>query len=214
MSDRNKSEPVSSTNGRLRIFLAAPSHAELSGLSLVLGGHLILGTDAAIPAGWFPFVVVSLLVVGSIVVLRIMALPFVLPSRQALILRWVQFVVIVGAIVLLYTTNLGLKTRVLMSENSLREYVEWLSNAQQMRTTRSRSCGLFTIAAAYMDKAVIKMEGSKVVWLQTVNGRRLWQPPYGLWAGVVYSEGREPPSTGESHYQHLFGPWWLWLEDI
>jgi hypothetical protein len=53
-----------------------------------------------------------------------------------------------------------------------------------------------------------------VVWLQTVQGRGLVEPPFSLEAGIVYCEHGPPPDTGESHYEHLFGPWWRWLEDV
>ncbi len=189
-----------------------PSRFELTVLYLLLGAHIVLGSDAAILSGWLPFVAISFWMI---------ALWFVFRAALALIQfrvvcqrlsRWIEAISIVAVIVILHTTTIGLSARVYLSERHLREWAQLAQSSKKMWTGRGIPCGMFTI------QTMVSKDG--VTWMETVSGSRLFQFEFSdvgsEYAGLAYCErGRPPklpPAYGQSYYHHLYGPWWLWLD--
>jgi hypothetical protein len=190
--------------------LLRPSRVELSVLYVLLGAHLVIGTDAAIPHEWLSFVLGSLLLLGALILLRISLLvicriwPFAPSARW----RWAEVVCIALGFAIIHTTSLGLILRVYASEHWLIRQVEE-ARASAMTEQRVRMpYGLFFVHDVHKSS-------SGVVWLTTVSlGSPLFDSPSSIYAGLVYSQSDAPPPRGESHYQHLYGPWWRWLQDM
>jgi hypothetical protein len=205
------STPEGKIRGR---FSAGPSRLELNGLYLLLGVHLVLASDAAIPDGWLGFAIVSFsLIVGWFSIRMIMALLRV-RSVRPYYGRLIEAGCILAAVLVLHATTVALAARVYLSQPELRDLAmdSMTTRASRPFLTRGGPSGLFTIHA-------ITSKGG-VVWLGTVSGSRLFPYQYAdqdcQHAGLAYCEtGRPPampPSFSQSFYHHLYGPWWLWMD--
>jgi hypothetical protein len=189
-----------------------PSRFELAVLYVLLGAHLVLGSSTGIPSGWVPFVTISFWMIVLWFVFRTALALIQFPAVCQRLSRWIEATSIVAAIVILYTTTIGLSARVYLSERHLREWAELAQSSKTKSRGEAIPCGLFTI------QTMISKDG--VTWMETDNGSRLFLFEYAdvgcEHTGLVYSErGRPPmmpPAYGQSYYHHLYGPWWLWLD--
>ena len=200
--------------GRIAQWLRAPTDLELGVLYLLLGFYIAVATDAVTSFIWLNFVLFSLLGVILLAAFRIVLFVFVLQAKKAkgVWMRWAQFGAIALVMVLIFETNLDLCLRVWLSEGALNREVQgierlpvdgqkrWLKVAPLAR-------GLFNVRLEEVDRE------SRTMWFHTVDGT----DPFGrdaVYGGIVYCEGAQPPERGESTYEHLYGPWWRWMQDM
>jgi hypothetical protein len=194
---------------------AAPSRFELTLLYGLLGAHLVIGTDAAIPSGWFPFVWFTLLVIGGLALLRVTQALWTWRSARPPWLPWAELAGILGVLGLIYGTHSVLMIRIFLSEKSLLKQIAIIQEISAESSEESASsAGLFQIRAAYRNPPGESGSEPGMIWLETVTGTRLLKAQDCMWAGLVYSEKGIPPNFGDSSYEHLYGPWWLWVEGI
>lgn len=178
-----------------------PTTFEIALLYLGLGAYLLAASDASIATNLEPFVILFLLLAISLIGVRVL---FLVRKDCLAILRrgkarWLALGLGGMFILLGQTTNLGLILRLRFSESAICEYIDSLPNQNHYSSRHSLPCGFFTILETDSD--------SGTVWLTTVHG----QP---FLAGIVYCPIGTPQQIGESEYQHLYGPWWRWLQDI
>ena len=115
--------------------------------------------------------------------------------------RWIEAGILAAIVCLLETTNVALKARVYLSEDQLLDHVHFAQHSRDHgKHIPVCPVGLFTIHDTYT-------KGS-TVWMTTV----LCGPPFS--AGLVYCQEGPPTQRAESEYEHLYGPWWRWLQDI
>jgi len=195
-----------------KIIACTPSFLELGLLYLWAGIYIVLGTDATLHQSlaepcslifevslfwvYFPIFILSLCVL-RICFLLVFKLKSQFIERKSI---WIQLAVLGMFIFIMTETSLALKVRVRISEEELRKHIESINYSQPESLLTSHSVGLFTVHNTFKD--------GKVVWLQTV----LYGPP--CFGGLVYCESGVPPIRGESQYEHLYGPWWRWLQDM
>ena len=188
--------------------LTSPSRFELTVLYFLLGAHVVLASDAAIPSGWVMFAGISLFAVTLWFVIRLGLAAWRFRVIRPRATRWTEGTLILAVFVIVHATPVGVAARAYLSEGHLREQVR-LAQAQKREWHGSGiSCGLFTI------QAMIPHDDHQTVWLETVSGSRLFESYPSMWGGVVYCEQAQPPPFGEIRYRHLYGPWWSWLQDI
>lgn len=195
---------------------AKPSRFELCTLYFLLGMHAVMGTDASVPLGWHPVLFSSLALVCCIFLVRLLAAIFAPQTARAHAGKWIELLCIVMVFAMIYATNWGLSIRVFFSEKALLRQVQYVqeSKGDTYWFWRGSSCGLFTVHAGMKNLGLdAQKTGTRVVWLVTASGPPLFEPPYGLSGGLVWCPNGPPPDTSESTYQHLYGPWWRWLED-
>jgi hypothetical protein len=111
-----------------------PSRLELAVLYVLLGAHLILGSDAAILSGWLPFASISF---GMIVLWFVFRVALALIQFRIVcqrLSRWIEAVSIVAVLVILHTTTIGLTARVYLSERHLREWALLAQSSKKIWT--------------------------------------------------------------------------------
>ena len=177
-------------------------------LYFLLGAHIILATDAAIPSGWVMFAFVSFMAVALWFAVRAGLVAWRFRAIRPRASRWIEAALVLAVLVTMHTTPIGVATRVYLSEERLLEQVRLAQGLQREWHGSGISCGLFTI------QAMIPHDDHQTVWLETVSGSRLFESYPSMWGGVVYCEQAQPPPFGEIRYRHLYGPWWSWLQDI
>jgi hypothetical protein len=188
--------------------LTSPSRLELTVLYFLLGAHVVLASDTAIPSGWVMFASASLFVAALWFAVRIGFAAWGFRVIQPSVMRWAEGTLILAAFIILHTTQLGVAARVYLSEKRLMEQVHLAQGMKrEWHGGSGIPCRLFTV------QAVIP-HNDQTVWLETVSGSRLFQPHDSMWGGVAYCEQGHPPPFGEIYYRHLYGPWWSWLQDI
>jgi hypothetical protein len=187
--------------------LNTPSRLELTVLYFLLGTHVVLASDAAIPSGWVMFAWLSFFAVGLWIVGRLVlaALQFRLIRPGAR--RWVESALILAVFFLIHATPLGVAARVYLSEGRLMEEVRRAQDQKREWHGGGIPCGLLTVQATIP-------HDDQTVWLETVSGSRLFESYPSMWGGVVYCERGHPPPFGEIRYRHLYGRWWSYLQDI
>jgi len=194
--------------------LQAPTDLELAILYLLLGIYIAVATDAVISFIWLKFVLFSLLAVVLLAVFRIVT--FALGPSGKMVrqfrARWAQLGSIVLALVLIFGTNLDLTLRVWLSENALSEKVQRIQRLsvdkqKEMHQKYSLATGFFEVGVHEVDPQ------NKTIWFHTADGQDLFGP-VGLVGGIVYCAQGRPPERGETTYEHLYGAWWRWVQDI
>lgn len=192
----------------------APSNLELSVLYVLLGTYIPLTTNAVTPAYSVNFVIVSLCFILLIILIRI--LTFFVSLKFNLLkmfwAKWMQLGFIAFILVILFGTNIGLCLRLKFSESSM---IKEVDNAFSL--TEDIQKGLYKappVTAGMFSIRVYKVESrNRIVWFHTEDGSALfWMPS--LMGGIVYCEQGQPSEIGETAYQHLWGPWWRWAQDI
>jgi hypothetical protein len=113
---------------------------------------------------------------------------------------------------LLLWANLGLYVRLKMSEGSLLKKAESVlliptENQIQFNVSVPVHVGFFAIKIYKVDTI------NRTVWFHTEDGEALFWVP-SLMGGIVYCKEGSPAEIGETSYQHLWGPWWRWAQDI
>ena len=192
----------------------APSDLELSILYILLGIYLSVATDAVVPACWIIFTLVSLSCIILYMLCRLII--FFLAIRTGTLrktwTRWGQLGFISLMATLLFLTNVGLIVRVKISENNLVDKAEHIlslpvENQIQFQGLDRVQVGFFAIRIYKVDAV------TRTVWFHTEDGEALFWVP-SLMGGIVYCEQGKPVKIGETSYQHLWGPWWRWAQDI
>lgn len=195
-------------------FLAAPSALEIAVYYVWFGSYLVLATDATIhePAVnpnsqlytlVFLWETLPVFVLAMIVVRALLIVPLkLLPAARTQIRRWVLLTFMGLGLVLVTNTNLDLALRLWLSESDLLDSVALIHTwpADQVTSDRDFSAGFFTVHHVHRD--------GRIIWFQTV----VYGPPFS--AGLVYSSNGPPPAFGASLYEHLYGPWWRWLQNL
>ncbi len=191
-----------------------PTDLELGGLYLLSGIYIVIATNSVVPIAWYKFVIFSLTIVGIIICLRIFTFIFLLLNKNLKehISRWCQLAIIVICMILIFRTNLDLILRVWISEGELYREVKltqsiYDNNKQDIFKPISKPRGLFNI---YIQEYDAK---ERTLWIHTVDG----EEPFGSFSvlgGIVYCEQEKPPERGEAYYEHLYGPWWKWIQDM
>ena len=155
-----------------------PSRFELSVLYVLLGVHLILGTDAAIPSGWVMFAGLSLFGVGLWSCGRLALVTLKWRMDRVTKVRCGELGGILLLLVLVHATNLGVMVRLYFSEQSLIDELRMVSGDRPLRNGNIPR-GLFTVQNTFAT-----MEGeTRVVWLETVSGSRLFGN-HSMWGGL------------------------------
>ena len=187
--------------------VTSPSRLELTLLYFLLGAHVVLASDAAIPSGWVMFAWLSFFGAGLWFVGRLVlaALQFRVIRPRAR--RWVESALILAVFFLIHATTVGVTARVYLSERRLMEQVRHAQDLKREWHGSGIPCGLLTV------QATIPL-GDRAVWLETVSGSRLFESYSGMCGGIVYCERGFPPPFGEIRYKHLYGPWWSFLQDV
>ena len=199
--------PTTETTTGLQNRLIAPSRFELTVLYFLLGAHTILATDAAIPSGWLMFSFGSFIAVSLWLAIRVSLAAWNFRAIRLGASRWIEGTLVLAVLVTIHTTPIGVAARVYLSEQRLLEQVRLAQGLQrEWRGGSVIPCGLLTV------QAMIPGERG-TVWLETVSGSRLFGRST-MWGGLVYCERGRPPYFSESYYQHLYGPWWVWLQDV
>ena len=195
-------------------WLYAPSNLELSILYILLGAYFSVATNAVIPAYSVTFVMLSLCFISLIIFCRIFTLLIYLKSKllKKYWLKWAQLGFITFILVILFGTNIGLCVRLKLSESSM---IKEVDNAFSIPKDIQK--GLYKappVTAGMFSIRVYKVESmNRTVWFHTEDGYALfWMPS--LMGGIVYCEQGQPSEIGETAYQHLWGPWWRWAQDI
>lgn len=193
----------------------APSYLELSFLYILLGVYSVIATDAVIPFGWITFTVVTLSCVILFMCFRFinfLILAFGTGISRKTWMRWGQLSFIALIIVLLFCLNLGLYLRLKISEQSLLEEVDkvfsmHIDSQKLLFETGPVPVGFFSIRIYKVNSL------NRTIWFHTEDGEALFWVP-SLMGGIVYCEQEQPEEIGETSYQHLWGPWWRWAQDI
>jgi hypothetical protein len=188
--------------------LACPSRLELTVLYFLLGAHIVLASDAAIPSGWVMFAGISFHAVTLWFVIRLALAAWHFRAARTRTKRWVESALILTVLVLLHATPIGVAVRVYLSQGPLMEQVRLAQDRQQDWHGSGMPCGLFTI------QATTTHTDRQTVWLETVSGSLVLEARSSLWGGLLYCKQAQPPPFGEIRYQHLYGPWWVWLQDV
>ena len=193
----------------------SPSSFELSVLYVLLGIYLGLGTDSVVQFGWISFVIYSISCVAIFACFRLINFLIML-YRQNISkkdwIKWGQLGFISFVLLLLFYTNLGLCVRLLISRHAMLEEVEmaFSMNADSQKIlfeTGPVPTGMFSVRIYRVDSE------NRTVWFHTEDGGALFWVP-SLMGGIVYCEKKRPAEIGETSYQHLWGPWWRWAQDI
>jgi hypothetical protein len=188
--------------------LACPSRFELTVLYFLLGAHVVLASDAAIPSGWVMFALISFYAVTLWFVIRLALAAWQFRVACPRTMRWVESALILAVLVILHATPVGVAVRVYLSQEPLMEQVRLAQTREQDWHGSGIPCGLFTIQATTTHK------DQQTVWIETVSGSRVLEDRPSLWGGILYCKQAQPPPFGEIRYQHLYGPWWVWLQDV
>ena len=187
--------------------LTSPSRFELTVLYFLLGAHVVLASDAAIPSGWLMFAGLSFFAVALWFAVRVGLAAWRFRVIRPRAMRWIESTLILAVYVLVHVTPLGIAARVYLSEGRLMEEVRLAQGRKrEWHGGSGIPCGLFTV------QAMIPHD-DQTVWLETMSGSRLFESYPSMWGGVVYCEHGHPPPFGEIRYRHLYGPWWSWLRD-
>jgi hypothetical protein len=190
------------------LWSSSPSRFELTALYFLLGAHLILASDAAIPSGWVMFTGISVFAVGLWFTIRLALAAWRFRVARPRTARWLESAVILTVLIIVHATPVGVAARVYLSEGHLMEQVRFAQSEKRQWKGSGISCGLFTIQAR------TPHDDQQTVWLETVSGSRLFESYPSMWGGVVYCDQAHPPPFGEIRYRHLYGPWWAWLQDL
>ncbi len=192
-----------------------PSDLELAILYMLLGFYFVVATDSVIPFCWVTFTTVSLYIAIFIIFLRFILFIAVLKKgnvpRKAWV-RWGQLGFITLIIILLFCTNLGICLRLIISKQAMLKEVDQAFSTQvdfqgRLFETGPVPVDLFAIRIYKVDSV------NRTVWFHTEDGNSaFWIPS--LMGGIVYCEQGRPAGIPETNYQHLWGPWWRWVQDI
>lgn len=195
-------------------WFVAPTYLELSCLYFLLGIYIPIVTDAVIPVCWITFTVISFFCITIILFCRAINFFIILKTKQLkdVWIRWAQLGFIAIIFVLLFCGNIGLKIRLKLSERSFRKEVDKIfmmpSEVQdQLSKAPPLQVGIFCARIYKVDMV------NQSIWFYTEDGEALfWM--HSLFGGIVYSNQGPPAEIGETQYQHLWGPWWRWAQDI
>ncbi|MCJ7617180.1 MAG: hypothetical protein MUO43_11655 [Desulfobacterales bacterium] len=193
-----------------------PTDLELGMLYFLLGINMAYATDAVVSLSYYFLVGLTVLLLLVVGVFRLIIFVLAVLSEQIRMssARWIQIVLIGAAIAIILGTNFDLALRVRLSEQALYKKVQriqMLPPEAQNRMANSISSGPIGLFNARL-YAVDASTG--IIWFHTADGRDAFPPPHSLFGGIVYCEEGTPPKRGESTYQHLYGPWWRWLQDF
>lgn len=196
-------------------WLQVPSRLELSFLYILLGIYMVVATDSVIPSCWIVFVIYSFVCVVLIMCFRLvtlLVLALVTGVPKKVWASWVQLGFIALIIILLFWTNLGLSVRLRISGRALVEQVDkvfsmHIDSQKQLFERGPEPIGFFAIRTYRVEPH------NRTVWFHTEDGEALFGVP-SLMGGIVYCEQGQPSEIGETVYQHLWGPWWRWAQDI
>ena len=197
-------------------WLLVPTQLELGILYFLLGIYITTATNAVIPYyAWGAWVMASLLAVFLYMILRSISFVLLLLNKQAkrYWARWAQLAFIVALVFVIFETNLDLALRVKLSEYELNREVEGLHKISPERQERYRQntsspCGLFNARVSRIDPE------TGCIWFRTGSGAPVGGSAQSVYGGLVYCKEGTPPQQGEANYEHLYGPWWLWLQDM
>ena len=197
----------------IKDWLYMPSFLELSILYFLLGFYIAVATDVVVSSIWFNVVLVSLSAVVVFYTFRVITFAIAL-SKKALDFwsRWIQLMFIAIMLILIFKTNVAIILRLRLSESALSKKVQFIqslsSEAQNQRFNMDAlPIGLFNIRLDRVD------DSSSTVWFHTIDGQALFGP-LGIYGGIAYSENEFPPEVHERVHQHLYGSWWLWIQDM
>jgi hypothetical protein len=193
-----------------------PTQIELGILYFLLGIYVTTATDAVIPYyAWAGWVMASTLAVFLYMFLRGISFACLLLSKQAKRhwARWVQLAFIGALVFIIFGTNLDLALRVKLSEHELNQEVEALlrvspENQGKFLYNSPSPRGLFSARTRRIESEI------GCIWFETGSGAPVGGSAQSVYGGIVYCEDGTPPEQGESTYEHLYGPWWLWLQDM
>ncbi|MFC1462708.1 hypothetical protein ACFLQU_03795 [Verrucomicrobiota bacterium] len=202
----------------LLLVLASPSLIEIAALYALSGVYAVIATDAALHMGWTFFVIRTHILGVAWVVLRILSALLIRVSFRSRPSpsRWMLTSLPLVLITLIFTTNLDLALRLRFSQSAFEFEVDYIQALYAKGETRivknilaipDNPYGLFS--ARVLEVA----DNGAIVWFKTVTGGEPFPPPYCLSGGIVYSKNGQPPERSEMVYQHLYGPWWRWVQD-
>ncbi len=196
--------------------LRNPTDLELGILYFLLGINTAYATDTVISVSYDFLLYLTILVFLVLGVFRLIIFVLVLLSKQIRMsfARWIQLVLIGAAITIILGTNLDLALRVRLSERALHKEVQMLLSAAPDSRERMVNSNLtYRIGLFRAELEDVDVE-SGTVWFSTMDGEDPFPPPYSLYGGIVYCEREQgpPPKFAEEAYQHLYGPWWRWLQ--
>ena len=190
-----------------------PSFLELSILYFLLGFYIAVATDVVVPMIWLDIVLISLCAVVMFYALRLITFVTVLLKKVlSYWSRWIQLMFIAIMLVIIFKTNFAVILRLKLSETALKkqvQFVQSLTSEQQNNFIKVKSfpAGFFNVRLEEFDSS------SGTIWFHTADGEAIFGP-FSLMGGIVYCKKEQPPELGETTYQHLYGPWWSWVQDI
>lgn len=194
--------------------LRNPTDLELGILYFLLGINTAYATDAVVSVSYgflLNLTVLVLLVVG-VFRLTIFALAVLSEQIRMSSARWIQVVLIGIAIAIILGTNLDLALRVRLSERALYKEVQWIQAMSP--DSQNRRIDMHPLPIGLFNARLYAVDASTgTIWFHTTDGVDPFPPPFSIMGGIVYCEQGPPPKRGDSTYQHLYGPWWRWLQD-
>jgi hypothetical protein len=197
----------------IKNWLYAPSFLELSILYFLLGFYIAVATDVVVSSIWFNVVLVSLSATVVFYTFRVITFAIVL-SKKALDFwsRWIHLMFIAIMLILIFKTNVAIILRLRLSESALSKKVQFIQSLPLEQQDNWLNVG--SLAVGFFNIRLEKVDNSnRTIWFHTADG----EDPFGpmsLIGGIVYCPKEYPPELGETTYQHLYGPWWSWVQDI
>jgi hypothetical protein len=81
-------------------------------------------------------------------------------------------------------------------------------NQNQWLNLKPLTKGFFNVELYRVDSE------NQIFWFETGYGSNPFSSISSIFGGIVYCEQGEPLELGEATYEHLYGPWWKWLQDM
>ncbi|MEN8127380.1 MAG: hypothetical protein ABFR90_06200 [Planctomycetota bacterium] len=198
----------------IRNWIFIPSLCEISILFFFLGFYIVVATEVLIASIWFNTVFYSLLIIEGFYVFRGISFVFALKTKKIMSYksRWLQLLFIGITLMIIFMTNIDVSLKLRFSERAMLDQVRYIqslpSEVQDRRFNMNASpVGFFNVRLERVDNS------RGTVWFHTIDGHALLGP-MGLYGGIAYSENGFPPEVHERACQHLYGPWWLWVQDM
>jgi len=211
-----KARRMQSEPSKLLAWFLAPTQLELAMLYVFLGICVVTATNAVMPLwAWGGAIGLLLLAIGVYLLLRGITFALVLLRGQLKPHRtqWLQLGLITATLCLIIFTNLDLALRVRLCERQLNREIQSLhrmspEHQKEFRQQSSLPIGLFNVRVTRIDPE------TGTIWFETGTGIALSESVHSVYGGLVYCEADEPPEQPRATYTRLYGPWYLWLQDI
>lgn len=198
--------------GQAMVLLEKPSRLELNALWVALGCLGIVASEPVIPFVWVKPVLYCSVAICLVVFIRLAAFCVLLINRRTLRKwhEWVELSTVALLVALVLLGHASVYIRLCASAHQLQEKsLRMLDGPQDADSWKNH----FSHTGLYSYRVYRVDDESRIVWYETGNGSALFWAQ-GVFGGIVYSESGEPTEPAESHYRHLWGPWWQWAQDM